>query len=167
MENYYLMIIKDVLVVLSPILVAYINYRSNKKSQRDIKLEIEKTTKEKDTETKQILQKISAELESQKQLISWQNSIPQTNEYISEGGTKRWGNVLNLNQLVMKVNEWLECGKYTQEELIELKDMLKRISLPSDDEELYPYEIPFLLEYKSLMRKIEDLINRSTDEERR
>lgn len=50
MSNY-LTALKDVLVVLSPIIVAYISYRSNKKTKEDIRLEIEKSLKEKDAET--------------------------------------------------------------------------------------------------------------------
>ena len=34
----YLTALKDVLVVLSPIIVAYISYRSNKKTKEDIRL---------------------------------------------------------------------------------------------------------------------------------
>ena len=57
MSNF-LTALKDVLVVLSPIIVAYISYRSNKKTKEDIRLEIEKSLKEKDAETYQIIQKI-------------------------------------------------------------------------------------------------------------
>ena len=51
----YLTAIKDILVIISPIIVAYISYRSNKKSKNDIRLEIEKSLKEKDADTSQIL----------------------------------------------------------------------------------------------------------------
>ena len=78
MEEY----LKDILVVLSPIVVAYISYRSNKKSREDIQLEIEKSLKEK-----------NAELESQKQLASWNNSMPQVNEYTGLVGVERYGNI--------------------------------------------------------------------------
>ena len=47
----YLIALKDVLVVIAPIIIAYISYRSNKKSKEDIRLEIEKSLKEKDAET--------------------------------------------------------------------------------------------------------------------
>ena len=50
----FLTVLKDILVVLAPIVVAYISYRSNKKSHNDIKLEVERITKEKEAETKQI-----------------------------------------------------------------------------------------------------------------
>ena len=62
---------KELLLVLSPIIVAYTNYRSNKKTRKDIQLELEKNLKEKDAETAQLLQRIWAELESQKQLAVW------------------------------------------------------------------------------------------------
>lgn len=45
--NEYLIVLKDVLIILSPIIVAYISYRSNKKSKKDIQLEIEKNLKRK------------------------------------------------------------------------------------------------------------------------
>lgn len=159
MDNY-ITALKDVLVILSPILIAYITYRGTKKTQKDIKLEIEKITQEKSAETNQILQKINAELSSQQQLISWQNSMPQTNEYLNIIDTKRRGNVSNLHSLIEQIEPWLTEEKLTYEELTELKMMLNRISLPNDTEELYPYEIPFLLEYKSLMKKITSLLNK-------
>lgn len=60
----YLIALKDILVISIPIIVAFISYKGSKKSQKDIKLEVERITKEKEAETKQILEKISAELES-------------------------------------------------------------------------------------------------------
>ena len=66
----YIAAIKDILVVVAPIIVAYISYRSNKKTAHDIQLELEKNLKEKDADTNQMLTKINAELESQKQTLS-------------------------------------------------------------------------------------------------
>lgn len=57
METTYLIAIKDIMVVLAPIIVAFISYMSNKKSKEDIQLEIEKSLKEKNAETLQIIQK--------------------------------------------------------------------------------------------------------------
>ena len=71
---------KELLLVLSPIIVAYTNYRSNKKTRKDIQLELEKNLKEKDAETAQLLQRIWAELESQKQLEVWKKSLTKKNE---------------------------------------------------------------------------------------
>ena len=70
MEYFYnaMSILKEILLVLTPIIVAYFSYRSNKKSKNEVQQEIEKILQEKNAETSQILQKINAELDSQKQL---------------------------------------------------------------------------------------------------
>ena len=90
----YIAAIKDFLVVVAPIVVAYISYRRNKKTARDIRLELEKSLKEKDADTTQMLAKISAELESQKQIISWQNSLPRVDNYVDQMDQVRYGNIL-------------------------------------------------------------------------
>ena len=84
----YLTAIKDILIIIIPVVIAYISYKSGKKSQEDIRLEVERITKEKEAETKQLLEKIGAELESQKQLLSWQNSLPQTTNSLKNFTTK-------------------------------------------------------------------------------
>ncbi len=135
----YLTAIKDILVIFAPIIVAFISYRSNKQSQKDIKLEVERVTKEKEVETKQILNKINAELESQKQLLSWQNSLPQTNEYTKLMDTKRFGNISALPQLCNSINLILNSNP-SLNALTELTKMLDHIELPDDNSELFPHE---------------------------
>lgn len=148
----YLTALKDILVVVTPIVVAYISYRSSKKTQRDIRLEVERITKEKEAETKQILDKIGAELESQKQLITWQNSIHDTNEYTALIEVKRFGNISALPKLCKDINALLNAYP-TAEAIGELNQMLDRVELPTDNEELFPHEVPIILEFK-MMRKI-------------
>ena len=143
----YLTALKDVLVVLTPIVVAYISYRSNKKTRNDIRLEVERITKEKEAETQQILDKINAELESQKQLLTWQNSMPQTNEYLGLLGPKRSGHISALTKLCQDIYAILQLGP-TAELLTELNQMLDRIELPRDDEDLFPHEVPIILNFK-------------------
>lgn len=104
----YLTAIKDILVIASPIIVAYISHRSNKKTKRDIHLELEKSLKEKNADTSQILAKINAELESQKQLISWNSSLPQKDKYIDQIEILRYGNIAGLPDLTMKVSSYIE-----------------------------------------------------------
>ena len=115
-------IIKDILIILvpiiSPIIIVFINYKSNKKTRKDIRLDLEKTLKEKDADTNQILLKISAELESQKQLISWKNSWPTTDKYIENIGLVRHGNMANLPQMIREVNEHIR-DDLSHQELIE------------------------------------------------
>ena len=125
----YLTALKDIVIVLAPIIVAYISYKSNKKTRRDIKLEIEKISKEKEAETKQILEKISAELESQKQLMSWQNSMPQTNEYTKLIEVKRFGNVSALPALCENIDKIINNNP-SLDVLVELKDMLEDMNIP-------------------------------------
>ena len=155
----YLLAIKDILVVSIPIIVALISYKGSKKSQKDIKLEVERITKEKEADTKQLLEKISAELESQKQLLSWQNSLPQTNEYTGLIDKKRFGHISALPQLCQNVNMILNSNP-SLEVLLELALMLDRIELPNDDTDLFPHEVPILLNYK-MMRKNVDLLTNS------
>lgn len=151
----YLAAFKDILVILSPIVIAYISYRSNKKSREDIQLEIEKILKEKDAETSQLLQKIGAELESQKQLAVWNNSLPQTNEYAQLAGIERYGNISAIAGLVSAIRSSIENGIFTREDLLEVQHLLKKVKMPSDEEELYPYEIPHIVAYKKLQREID------------
>lgn len=146
---------KDFLLVTSPIIIAYISYRTNRKSAKEIQLDIEKTLKEKDAETNQILTKINAELESQKELISWQHSQPQTEKYIEEIGLKRYSNICNLPSLIAKINLILQHNNLKTNELEDIKSMLLKIDLPKSEEELYPYEIPILIEFNKLFHTIE------------
>lgn len=150
----YLAAIKDILVIFAPVVVAYISYRSNKQSQKDLKLEVERVAKEKEVETKQILEKINAELESQKQLLSWQNSLPQTNEYTKLMDTKRFGNISALPQLCNSINSILNSNP-PLDALIELTKMLDQIELPDENSELFPHEVPILLNYKVARNSID------------
>lgn len=154
----YLMALEDLLVVLSPIVVAYISYRSNKKSKREILCEIEKTVKEKNAETFQILQRIGAELESQKQLASWNNSLPQMNEYTNLAGPERYGNISVLAGMVTSIESSIYANLFSIDDLRELKKMMEKNKLPGEDESLYPYEIPYLISDKKLVKNIDIMI---------
>ena len=160
----YLIALKDILVISIPIIVAFISYKGSKKSQKDIKLEVERITKEKEAETKQILEKISAELESQKQLLSWQNSLPQTNEYTKLIETKRFGNISALPQLCQSIYVILNSNP-SLDALTELTRMLERIDLPGEDSELYPHEVSILLSYKMARNSVDAQIKKLTAEE--
>ena len=152
-------IIKDGLLVLSPMVIAYISYRSNKKSKKEIHLEIEKSLKEKDAETYQIVQRINAELESQKQLASWNNSLPQTDKYTELAGTERYGNICSLSLLVNKIHAYIDGNSLSLEELQEVKTLLGRVALPLEEEKLYAYEVTYIIEYNRLIRKIDQMIS--------
>ncbi len=155
----YLTAIKDILVIISPIIVAYISYRSNKKSKNDIRLEIEKSLKEKDADTSQILAKINAELESQKQIISWNNSLPKSDEYVNQIDILRYGNIAGLTDLTNKVSCYIDRNNLQLQELSDIHDMLLKIKLPLNEDELYPYEIPIIIDFRRLLHTIEGKID--------
>lgn len=152
-------IIKDIIVVLTPCIVAIITHIGNKKTKKDIQLELEKNLKEKDAETSQIIQKINAELESKKIITSWNNSMPQTNEYTKEIGVERYGNISGLDHLISTINKYINNNILSSDELIDIKNMLLKVNLPFDEEHLYPIEIPYLIDYKKLLKRIDDLIS--------
>lgn len=88
-----------------------------------------------------MLAKINAELESQKQISSWQNSLPRTDQYVDEIGDIRYGNIAGLTDLTQKVSCYIE-----------------RNDLPLKELEEYPFEIPILIDFCKLLYKIEKMI---------
>ena len=129
-------IIKDIAVVLIPSGVSIITCIINKKTKKDIQLELEKNLKEKDADTLQIIQKINAELESQKQLVSWSNSIPQTNAYTELAGTERYGNINTLHDLIDKVYNYINTQNLSTAELEEIQSLLMKVNLPLEEDHL-------------------------------
>ena len=158
----YITAIKDILVIVAPIVVAYISYRSNKKTTHDIRLELEKSLKEKDADTTQMLAKISAELESQKQIISWQNSLPRVDNYVNQMDQVRYGNISGLPDLTQKVTGYITRNDLPLEELKDIHAMLLKIKLPTNETELYPFEIPIMIDFKKMLHTIEEKISSKT-----
>ena len=158
----YITAIKDILVIVAPIVVAYISYRSNKKTTHDIRLELEKSLKEKDADTTQMLAKISAELESQKQIISWQNSLPRVDNYVNQMDQVRYGNISGLPDLTQKVTGYITRNDLPLEELKDIHAMLLKINLPTNETELYPFEIPIMIDFKKMLHTIEEKISSKT-----
>lgn len=155
----YVMVIKDILIIIVPVVVAYLSYRSNKKTENDIRLELEKSLKEKDADTAQMLSKINAELESQKQISSWNNSLPKTDEYINQIGMLRHGNVAGLPDLIQKVFPYIKRNNLSIKELSDIRNMLLKIKLPIDEQEMYPYEIPIMIDFLKLLNTVEGKIH--------
>lgn len=155
----YITAIKDILVIVAPIVIAYISYRSNKKTTHDIRLELEKSLKEKDADTTQMLTKINAELESQKQIISWQNSLPRVDCYVNQMDQIRYGNISALPDLTQKVTTYISRNDLPLEELKDIHAMLLKIKLPTNETELYPFEIPIMIDFKKMLHTIEEKIS--------
>lgn len=158
----YITAIKDILVIVAPIVIAYISYRSNKKTTHDIRLELEKSLKEKDADTTQMLTKINAELESQKQIISWQNSLPRVDCYVNQMDQIRYRNISALPDLTQKVTTYISRNDLPLEELKDIHAMLLKIKLPTNETELYPFEIPIMIDFKKMLHTIEEKISSKT-----
>ena len=158
----YITAIKDILVIIAPIVIAYISYRSNKKTTHDIRLELEKSLKEKDADTTQMLTKINAELESQKQIISWQNSLPRVDCYVNQMDQIRYGNISALPDLTQKVTTYISRNDLPMEELKDIHAMLLKINLPTNETELYPFEIPIIIDFQKMLHTIEEKISSKT-----
>lgn len=159
----YITAIKDILVVVAPIIVAFLSYKSSKKTERDIRMEIEKSLKEKDAETAQMLAKINAELESQKMLTSWQNSLPQTEKYVEHIGIIRNSNVSSIPDLTRKISVYIEQPNIPIDELKEIHSMLLKVKIPMDKAELYPYEIPIIIDYRKMLKNLEKKIKEASN----
>lgn len=155
----FLEIIKDIMVILIPSAASIITCIINKKTRKAIQQELENNLKEKDAETLQIIQKINAELESQKQLVSWNNSMPQVNDYTNLSDTERYGNISGLNDLIVKIRNYINTSPLTVGELTEIKNLLLKINLPLNEEHLFPYEIPNIINYNKLIRDIDEMIS--------
>ena len=85
--------------------------------------------------------------------------MPQTNEYTKEIGVERYGNISGLNYLITTINEYINQNALFPDELIYIKNMLLKVNLPLDEEHLYPIEKPYLINYKKLLKRIDDLIS--------
>lgn len=73
-----------------------------------------------------MLQRIGSELENQKQLASWNNSLPQTNEYTNLAGAERYGNISTLSGMITTIRSSIDANLYSPEDLQELKKMLEK-----------------------------------------
>ncbi len=121
-------------------------------------MKLEKSLKETDAETQQILQKISAELESQKQMATWNSTIQLTDEYSKLVGPERYGNICSLTQLISNIGMYIDTNNLTLEDLQEVRVLLGRISLPLEEDKLYSYEIPYIIDYNRSIRRIDKMI---------
>lgn len=83
---------KDLVIIFTPIISAVLIYKQNKKSQKEMKMELENKLKEMEKET-ELFQKRS----------NWNNSMPQTNKYMEEMDIVRQGNMANLSSVI----EWI------------------------------------------------------------
>ncbi len=152
-------IIKDLVLVLVPIITAVMQYKSNKKSRKEIMDELNARLIEKDKETSNEIQKMMVVLENHKQQTCWENSMEVTSEYLKEIiGTKRYSNVSYLQTLTTEIYNYLNSGHYNLKSLQELKRMLGRMQTSMNENELYPVEIINLFNYKQALKTLDEKI---------
>ena len=94
MDDNTLQTIKDIVLIVVPIITAYFTYRTNKKSKKELNAELEVHLKEQDNETANELKKMQKQLEVQNMQSSWETSTPTTQKYIDEAGAKRYGSLV-------------------------------------------------------------------------
>lgn len=138
---------KDLIIIFTPIVSAILLYRQNKKSQKEMKIELENKLKQMDKET-----------ENQKEIKSWENSMPQTNKYMEHIGTVRQGNMANLIPVIEWIRKYIDKENVTIDELKNIKGMLLNVKVPLDHEEMYPYEIPIMINYKRIIKYLDEQI---------
>ena len=95
--------IKDIVLITVPIITAYLTYRSNKKSKKELNDELEVRLREQDNETANEIKKMQKQMEVRNMESSWDSSTPTTQKYLEEVGHKRCGNVMNLQSLIPPV----------------------------------------------------------------
>lgn len=150
--------IKDIVLIVVPIITAYLTYRSNKKSKKELNDELEVRLREQDNETANEIKKMQKQMEVHNMESSWDSSTPTTQKYLEEVGHKRCGNVMNLQSLIPFV--WQEVEQSSDlEELKMIKGMLLKIELPFDEEHLLPHELPHLINFKKLLTFLEEKIS--------
>lgn len=130
--------VKDIVLAISgivvPILVAWINFKQNKKTRNDIDNELYK--------------------------IRSQNNLKQSKKYNKKMGIIRSGNICDGEILANNILLYLESHPSLKvEELKSIQNKINRIKLPNDQEELYPWEIIPLLKIEEVKHKIEERIN--------
>ena len=126
--------IKDIVLITVPIITAYLTYRSNKKSKKELNDELEVRLREQDNETANEIKKMQKQMEVRNMESSWDSSTPTTQKYLEEVGHKRCGNVMNLQSLIPPVR-WEVEQSYDLGELKMIREMLLKIELPFDEEQ--------------------------------
>lgn len=150
--------IKDIVLIVVPIITAYLTYRANKKSKKELNDELEVRLREQDNETANEIKKMQKQMEVRNMESSWDSSAPTTQKYLEEVGYKRCGNVMNLRSLIPSVR--LEAEQSSDlSELKMIREMLLKIELPFDEEHMLPHEIPPLIQFKKLLTFLEQKIS--------
>ena len=84
--------------------------------------------------------------------------MPRTDQYVDKMDQIRYGNICGLTDLTLKVSGYIQRDNVPLEELKSIHTMLLKIKLPTDEPELYPFEIPLMIDFLKMLHTIEEKI---------
>lgn len=157
--NFDMQTVKDIMLLIIPVITTWLTYRTNKKSKKELNNELAVYLKKQDNATANEIKKMQKEVEVQNMRSSWESSTPLTQKYMEEIEPLRVGNVMNLPNLISAIDQEIKKTNDLKE-LKFIKEMLLKIELPFEEEHLLPHELPNLIHFKKLLnylgQKIEE-----------
>ena len=149
--------VKDIVLLIIPIITTWLTYRTNKKSKKELNNELAVYLKKQDNATANEIKKMQKELDVQNMRSSWESSTPLTQKYMEEIVPLRVGNVMNLPNLISAIDQEIKKTNDLKE-LKFIKEMLLKIELPFEEEHLLPHELPNLIHFKKLLNYLDQKI---------
>ena len=127
--NFDMQTVKDIVLLIIPIITTWLTYRTNKKSKKELNNELAVYLKKQNNATANEIKKMQKELEVQNMRSSWESSTPLTQKYMEEIEPLRVGNVMNLPNLISAIDQEIKKTNDLKE-LKFIKEMLLKIELP-------------------------------------
>jgi|GEM_PF-3195223 len=155
--NFDMQTVKDIVLLIIPIITTWLTYRTNKKSKNELNNELAVYLKKQDNATANEIKKMQKELDVQNMRSSWESSTPLTQKYMEEIEPLRVGNVMNLPNLISAIDQEIKKTNDLKE-LKFIKEMLLKIELPFEEEHLLPHELPNLIHFKKLLNYLDQKI---------
>lgn len=149
--------VKDIVLLIIPIITTWLTYRTNKKSKKELNNELAVYLKKQDNATANEIKKMQKELDVQNMRSSWESSTPLTQKYMEEIEPLRVGNVMNLPNLISAIDQEIKKTNDLKE-LKFIKEMLLKIELPFEEEHLLPHELTNLIHFKKLLNYLDQKI---------
>ena len=155
--NFDMQTVKDIMLLIIPVITTWLTYRTNKKSKKELNNELAVYLKKQDNATANEIKKMQKEVEVQNMRSGWESSTPLTQKYMEEIEPLRAGNVMNLPTLISAIDQEIKETNNLKE-LKFIKEMLLKIELPFEEEHLLPHELPNLIHFKKLLNYLDQKI---------
>lgn len=65
--------------------------------------------------------------------------------------------------MTRKISVYIEQPNIPIDELKEIHSMLLKVKIPMDKAELYPYEIPIIIDYRKMLKNLEKKIKEASN----